>query len=318
MSPSSTAERLFAEICDRRLNAPEFADEVAAARRRRDRTLVSADGRLLTIACDAAARGLIGTRGDDTCLARRPELLERIVIALSDPAMDGIVAAADLIDDLLILDGLRKERGEDSLLDDRVLVGTMNRGGTAGAIDELNDTFTGFTLQGILDRGIDAGKALWRMDPDDTASSRTLLEMARVTEQFNAAGVPFFFEVFPVTERRPDRTYGISDDRIRSIRGAAVASGVASRSTYTWLKLAPSRHLAEMARTTTSPIVVLGGDSSGQGGLREEIEAALAAAPNVVGCMIGRRLLFPPDDDVAAAVREIGAVVHPELAATPA
>jgi hypothetical protein len=312
------ANQLFAAVVERRLAAPGFAAEVAASRRRREKTLVSPDGKLFVLAADAPGRGVIGTRGDDTCLARRPDVLARTLVALADPTLDGLIASADLIDDLLILDGLRKERGESSLLDDRVLVGSMNRGGISGAVDELNDTFTGYTVEGMVAGGIDAGKALWRMDLDDPDSSRTLLALAQAAEESARAELPFFFEVFPVTERRPDRTYGIADDRLASIRGVGIASAVASRSTYTWLKLPPSPYLGEMARATTSPIVVLGGESTGAGGLREQVEASLAAAPNVVGCMIGRRLLFPPDDDVAAAVAEIGSVVHPELAATPA
>jgi hypothetical protein len=74
--------------------------------------------------------------------------------------------------------------------------------------------------------------------------------------------------------------------------------------------------MERVAGATTLPTVLLGGE------VREDQDAAFAAwrtalaAPNVVGMVVGRSLLYPPDDDVAAAVD--GAVgLFPAAVAAP-
>ena len=301
---------LFTEVFERRIRAPEFIAEVAAARVRRD--VFAPDGRLFVIAADAAARGVIGTRGEVTCLAKRHEMLARVATALSDPAVDGVLSNADFIDDLLVLDGLRKERGEESLLDGRLLVGCMNRGGLLGSVFELDDTFTGYTVQGIVRRRLDSAKVMLRIDPSDPGTGRTLLTIAQVVEECSEIDLPVFFEVFPV-RREADGRYTMIKDTVEATRSVAIASGVASDTSKLWLKIPPYPDLADIAFASACPIVVLGGDSTGEGGIDQTVASAMAAAPNVCGCMVGRRMLWPADDDVAAVVRSVGAVVHPHV-----
>ena len=60
--------------------------------------------------------------------------------------------------------------------------------------------------------------------------------------------------------------------------------------------------MAAVAAATTLPTVLLGGE------VREDQEAffetwrSALAVPNVIGMVVGRSLLYPADDDVAAAV----------------
>ena len=71
--------------------------------------------------------------------------------------------------------------------------------------------------------------------------------------------------------------------------------------------------VAEMERVmdaTTLPTLLLGGDPSGR---PEETYASwrdALALPAVRGLVIGRTLLYPPDDDVATAVDAAVALVH--------
>ena len=81
------------------------------------------DGRLLLVAADHPARGALGVRGDGAAMASRSDLLERLVTALSRPGVDGVLGTPDILDDLLLL----------GALDDKVAIGSMNRGGLQGA-----------------------------------------------------------------------------------------------------------------------------------------------------------------------------------------
>ena len=102
---------------------------------RRRRPLVRDDGRMLLVAADHPARGALGVRGDAGAMASRSELLDRLVTALGRPGVDGVLGTADILDDLLLL----------GALDDKVAIGSMNRGGLQGAVFELDDRFTGYT-----------------------------------------------------------------------------------------------------------------------------------------------------------------------------
>jgi len=93
----------------------------------------------MLIAADHPARGALGVRNDPLAMGDRRELLERLVVALARPGVDGVLATPDVVEDLLLL----------GALDDRVVVGSMNRGGLAGSVSELDDRFTAYDAAGI-------------------------------------------------------------------------------------------------------------------------------------------------------------------------
>jgi hypothetical protein len=73
-------------------------------------------------------------------------------------------------------------------------------------------------------------------------------------------------------------------------------------SAYTWLKLPVVDDMKLVMAGTTLPALLLGGDPSGD---PEHTYAQWKRAldlPGVRGLLVGRALLYPPDDDVAAAV----------------
>ena len=106
---------------------PERIGELLAARRRR--SIAGGDGRLMIVACDHPARGALGASGNPTAMANRAELLERLVTALSRPGVDGLLATADIAEDLLLL----------GALEDKLVFSSINRGGLQGSVFELDD-----------------------------------------------------------------------------------------------------------------------------------------------------------------------------------
>ena len=62
-----------------------------------------------------------------------------------------MLASTDMLEDLLILSHIERERTGKSFLDGRVLVGSMNRGGLAGTAFEMEDTFTGISAERLAE-----------------------------------------------------------------------------------------------------------------------------------------------------------------------
>lgn len=279
---------LIDTITNIRVNEPERVQSALTDRPRGQQP--NGDKPLMIIACDHAARGALAAGGNPMAMGSREELLRRCVEALTRPGVDGFLGTADLIEDLALL----------GALDNKLVYGSMNRGGLAGATFEMDDRFTGYTPHGIASAGLDGGKMLLRINYEDAGSVQTLENCARAVEQLAEQKVMAMVEPF-ISERKNGRIVnGLSPGAV--IKSMAIASGLASTSAYTWLKLPVVEDMERVMEASTLPALILGGE------VRKDAEAAMEGwgkaleLPNVKGLVIGRSLLFPPDDDVAAAV----------------
>jgi len=274
----------------------------ALARRVR-RPFLGPNGTLFLVAADHPARGVLAAGGDPLAMAERLELVRRLVVALSRPGVDGVLATADVVEDLALL----------GALDDRVVIGSMNRGGLAGASFELDDRFTGYTAEAIAEAGLDGGKMLLRIADDDPGTLRTLEGCARAIDALAARHLPAMVEVFPV--RLEDGRLKATHDAASLVRSVAIASGLGSTSAFTWLKLPAVDEMERIARGTTLPILLLGGDPGADAPATYARWAVAMRLPQVRGLVVGRALLYPPDGDVAAAVDAAAALVSRKVAA---
>ncbi|MEV7065910.1 deoxyribose-phosphate aldolase [Streptomyces collinus] len=280
------------ELVRLRSHRPEAIAEAAARRTRRP--LLNTSGRLMIVAADHPARGALGVGGRSLAMANRADLLERLCLALSRPGVDGVLATADILDDLLLL----------GALDGKVVLGSMNRGGLQGARFELDDRFTGHRPEDIERLGFDAGKLLLRIDYDDPGSLTTLESTARAVDAMAARKLPVFVE--PFISHRDERGRLRNDLSAEAVtKSIAIASGLGGSSAYTWLKVPVTDNpddMAEVMATSTLPAVLLGGEvGDDQDGAYEKWRGALQL-PTVCGLVVGRSLLYPADGDVAAAV----------------
>ncbi|MGW2044374.1 Cgl0159 family (beta/alpha)8-fold protein [Streptomyces sp. NPDC001858] len=280
------------ELVRLRTQYPEAIAEAAARRPRRP--LLDESGRLMIVAADHPARGALGVGGDPMAMANRADLLERLCLALSRPGVDGVLATADILDDLLLL----------GALDGKVVMGSMNRGGLQGAVFELDDRFTGHRAEDIERLNFDAGKLLLRIDYDDPGSLTTLETTARAIDDMAARRLPLFVEPF-ISRRGEDGKLRNDLSAAAVTKSIAIASGLGGTSAYTWLKVPVTDNpddMAEVMETSTLPAVLLGGEvGDDQDGAYEKWRGALQL-PTVRGLVVGRSLLYPADGDVAAAV----------------
>ncbi|MBR7828823.1 aldolase [Actinospica sp. MGRD01-02] len=290
------SEEAFARLRAARHGDPDSIPAALATRTRRP--LVRGDGRLFIVAADHPARGALGVRKDPMAMASRYELLQRLALALSRPGVDGVLGTPDVIEDLALL----------GLLDDRIAVGSMNRGGLRGAVFEMDDRYTGYDVESMVDSRLDAAKLLVRINLKDPATAATMEATARAVTASAKARLPIMLEPF-ISEWVDGRVVNdLSTEAV--ISSVAIASGLGAASAYSWMKLPVVPDMARVMEATTLPTLLLGGDSEGDPEAMYVSWANALQLPGVHGLIVGRTLLYPQDDDVAKAVDIAASLVH--------
>lgn len=282
-------EAALRELVETRVHRPGAVAE-AAARRTRPASLLGEHGRLMMIAADHPARGALRAGDRPLAMADRADLLDRLGLALSRPGVNGVLGTPDVLEDLLLL----------GALEGKVVVGSMNRGGLAGTAFEIDDRFTGYDAASIADSRFEGGKMLTRIDPEDPATVVTLEACARAVGDLAGHGLMAMVEPF-ISHR--------VDGRVRNeltaeamVRAMTVAAGLGRTSAHTWLKVPIVQDMERAMAATTLPALILGGEVSADPDAAFASWSKALALPTVQGLVIGRSLLYPADDDVAAAV----------------
>jgi hypothetical protein len=300
--------KLFDEITELRVRRPSVVEQ--DARRRRRRRQLAPDGKLVLVAVDHPARGVTQIRKDELAMGNRYQLLARTRRVLSDPLLDGVVATADILEDLLLLSHLERKKGGRSFLDGRVIVGTMNRGGLAGAVFEMDDTFTGMTAERLIELRCDGGKMMFRLDAGDAGSGRTVLACADAINALRRRRLPAFLEALSVAQK-PDGGYHSLNNAAALIRNCGIAAGLGESSAHVWLKLPYCQDFESVGAATTLPILLLGGPArESQKETLADFAAGMASSPRVRGAIIGRNLLFPVDGDPLPMCKALTELVH--------
>ena len=252
--------------------------------------LAGSTGRLFLVAADHTARGALRAGADAMAMGDRFLLLERLATALSRPGVDGVLGTPDIVEDLLLL----------GALEGKVVIGSMNRGGLAGTSFEIDDRFTAYDAAAVARMGLQGGKMLLRIDPEDAATARTLAACAAAVGDLASHGLMAMVEPF-ISHRVDGRVRNdLSTDAV--VRSATVAAGLGWSSAHTWLKLPVIDDMEPVLAATTLPVVLLGGEVAPDQDAQFALWQKALANPQVRGMVVGRSLLFPPDGDVASAV----------------
>src|SRR5271165_4145704 len=148
-------------LSEARFHHPGAVAEASAGRKVRDGW---GSDRLLIVAADHPARGIIEVGDIPGAMGDRYDMLDRLTTALAVPGVDGVLGSPDVIEDLLLL----------GALDDKIVFGSMNRGGLANATFEYDDRFTGYDAASVAASRLDGGKMLLRINLEDPATADTL------------------------------------------------------------------------------------------------------------------------------------------------
>lgn len=280
-----------------RLREPRTLRAALSGRRRRP--LLGDDGRLLLLAADHTARGMLAVGSNPLAVADRFDLLDRLVVGLQDPRVDGVLASADILEELALL----------GALDGRLAIGTMNRGGIIGMDWELDDRISAYDAEHVISMGLDGGKTLLRIEQTDPGVARTIEQVARVTTTLADAGVMSLIEPLPYL-KRPDGRAFLDPSEDALIKVVAIGSGLGSSSAHTWLKIPATANPDRVAATTTCPILLLGGDPGDTWPQVFDRWSTALQVPNIRGLVPGRALLYPEELSVPAAIDRAATMVH--------
>lgn len=294
-TPAQFTPEDFARLREIRAHHPEQIARALSERRQRH---LLTDGRLFIIAADHPARGALGVGDDPLAMANRYDLLNRLAYALSHPGVDGVLATADVVDDLAVL----------GALENKVVVGSLNRGGLQHSVFEMDDRLSAYDLDSIQRQRLDFAKTLLRIDLQDPGTLTTLTLNREAVNRAHAAGIPIMIEPF-ITVRTEFGCVNqlTAPDMIRAI---AIATGLGSSSAYTWLKIPVVPQMERVMQSTTLPTLILGGEVRGdQQRLYRRWEHAMTL-PGVRGLVVGRSLLYPPDGDLGSAITTAASLVH--------
>src|SRR3981189_292548 len=285
----------YAEVTDLRAADPGAVER--AWQKRTTRPTMRGNGRLLIVAAAPPSRGPLAVGSRPTAMNSRTDLLDRLRAALADPGVDGVLATADILDDLVLL----------GALEDKVVFSSMNRGGLAGAQFELDDRMTAATAAATAAARMNGGKMLCRIDLDDAGTVSTLEACARAIDELASHGLIAMVEPFMST-RVDDRVRNdLSPDAV--IKSIHIGQGLGSTSAYTWMKLPVVDEMDRVMESTTMPTLLLGGDPADPDAAFATWEKA-PGLPSVRGLIVGRTLLYPADDDVSSAVAAAVAMVR--------
>jgi hypothetical protein len=301
---------LYHAITEVRIERPTVVQEEAERRKRRP--IPAPQGTLVILAADHPGRNILNVKADPLGMADRHAYLSRILRALTCPGLDGIMGTPDLIEDLFILTRIIRERGGSSPLDDRLLVGCMNRGGLKGTAFEMEDAFTAFTPERLQALRMDGGKFMVRLDPKDLASGRTLAACGEAVTHCVRADLMAFLEPLPVKRSRGGYAVRRTAEDLAGMVSVGAALGASSLNT--WLNVPSCKNLEIVAGATTLPILILGGEVVGDSlPVLQDLRTAMQAGPTIRGALMGRNVLFPGPDDPRAMATAVSAIVHGQV-----
>lgn len=272
---------------------------------RRRRPVLRGDGQMLIVAADHPARGALAVGRNAEAMANRYDLLDRLAVALSNPRVDGVLGSPDIIDDLAAL----------GVLDDKIVVGSMNRGGLRGAAFEMDDRYTGYDVDSMVSAGIDFAKTLIRVNLGDPGTAPTLRATADAVTRAAQAGLPIMLEPFMSSWQDGRILNDLSTEAV--ILSVSIAQALGASSSHTWLKLPVVADMDRVMQATTLPTLLLGGDSGADPDQTFASWQDALTLPGVRGLTVGRTLLYPPDGDVAGAVAVAAQMVHPSQVPAP-
>ncbi|MHA1792219.1 MAG: Cgl0159 family (beta/alpha)8-fold protein [Promethearchaeota archaeon] len=311
-------EWFFFKLTEIRVDNPEIIQEAAQKREKREK--LTEDGNLVIIAADHPARYVTQVGDNPYMMADRQQYLGRIIRSLMVPQVDGIMTTPDIIDDLLVINHLMQKAGMEGIVDKKVLIGCTNRGGLSGSMYEMDDRITAYTIEEIKNLNLDGAKMMFRLDlktPQSRYSQYTVERCANMVRQCNKLNIPAFIE--PLSVELTDSGYSVILEYSELIKTIGVATALGGSSKNIWLKVPYVNNFEMVARSTSCPILMLGGQSTGNPtDTIEAFEKGMGAGNNVRGAMVGRNMLYPGFDDPYATSAAIGKIIHDRISAEEA
>src|SRR4029079_2153790 len=175
----------------------------------------------------------------------------------------------------------------------------------------------------LVDANLDAAKIMWRFpidqrDPLDHYALETMERVAKFCSDCHDHKMPVMLEPIAVIKTK-EGNYKFSYNPEDVIRMVGAANGLSHTTANTWIKITYTADYARVVRSTTLPILMLGGESTGRpAGTIENFARGMGSGSNVRGALVGRNVIFPGKDDPAVIAEAINLCVHKQYSAKQA
>ena len=250
---------------------------------------------LIIAAADHNARMINEYKGNPIGLSNRREYLARLVRMLQSDQVDGVEAAPDVMEDLIILNYLWKQAGKKAFLQNKMLIGTVNRGGLKGTVWELDDMRTCFTVSRIAALRMDGVKFMLRVNPMEADSQKTVEYCAQTITEAAEYGLPVFIEVIYLTTENGRYVMKMDSESLCKVVGVAGALGCTGANK--WLEVPVNQEYAIPVGATTGTVLVCPDEREDESfEVIKEYTEQIGTAYNVRGILLGRNVMFSEDD----------------------
>lgn len=289
-------DELFQALNEIKAFHPQVIEEEAALRKKPG----FPHDKLVFAAADHNARMINEYKGNPIGLSNRREYLSRLVRMLQSDAIDGIEATPDIIEDLLIINKLRREAGEKAFLDGKMLVGTVNRGGLKNTVWEMDDLPACFTVERIAKLRMDGVKFMIRVNPLDARSRHTVRYCADAVNEAEKYGLPVFIEALYVETAETGFAMKTDSESLCKVVGVVGALGCTSANKWIEVPLNQEYHVPTSA--TTCPVLVVPDEVESEPlAVVKEYTKEIGLNYNIRGILLGRNVMYNESDPLPIA-----------------
>ena len=255
---------------------------------------------LVFAAADHNARMINEYKGNPIGLSNRREYLTRLVRMLQSDRIDGIEATPDVIEDLIILNKLCRERGRKAFLDGKMLVGTVNRGGLKNTVWEMDDMPACYTVERLAKLNMDGVKFMIRLNPMDERCKNTVRYCADAVNEAEKAGLPIFIEALYV--ETTESGFAMKTDSESPCKVVGVVGALGCRGVGKWIEVPLNNEYHVPTSATTCPVLVVPDEVKSEPiDVVKEYTKEIGLNDNIRGILLGRNIMYNDADPLPIA-----------------
>lgn len=290
----------WSRIVTYRVRHPDAIADRLSSRRRPER-LVPIDGQLVLITCNQKTDPRTGLPVD------RRELLDRIIEALSIPEVDGVIASADLLEELTLLNVLEHRLAFCIASGDPHVTATSGLGSSGGGV--ASSTIVASHFDGAL--------LSQRWGASGSLHASLPWSMAADVAELAAHELPTILDLC-ITDPQGGSEFDTTwSDWIEPLHAATSATSALATGAGVWLTVPAIDGLAHLAEATGFPVLMRDTDvpihpSAWQSFFETDLPLTIR------GMIPGVSALFPLEGSVAEATATIARSVRNRVAKPPA
>lgn len=290
------SEDIFRKINEIKAFHPELIEKEAYMREKPG----FPNDKLVFAAADHNARMINEYKGNPIGLSNRREYLTRLVRMLQSSKVDGVEATPDIIEDLLLVNRIRRAEGKKDFLQGKMLIGTVNRGGLKNTAWEMDDFPSCFTVERIRNLNMDGVKFMIRINPMDEKCKNTLEHCAKTINQAQRYGLPIFIEALYV--ETTEGGFSMKTDTESLCKAIGVVGALGCTGANKWIEAPLNEEYHIPVNATTCPVLVVPDEKEEDPlSVIQEYTKEIGLHYNIRGILLGRNVMYNETDPLVIA-----------------